>query len=774
MDIDGETETEYLNVDLVTLFDTSPDGFPWRGQKHQEIETRRAQMSDLLLFDMLLSSGSVPRPDALYPPTDITTLRRLLDAIEESTYDALKKDCLIYFLLKWHGDGREVSFAEDRCIPPQFTVLADAYWYLDAGVDLEKAVALLSDRRVTRDFPSKILEALSLSEDPYPLVRRYVRTARPLLTQPNDMDLYIIALAESSLLEAWQWQRTFPENSDTRARLIQKILDWALAPDPRPQPLTQLMSFPFTNYEQSLIQSYALNPPSTLPPTSIPIIQELVCTRLIQSGQYAAAIKLDRQFSSSLSASSDSNAKKVAEERRVMLDEILSILPAIERQMIEEEMEEITKGKGKEKLMGDSSKSKVPPLTSSAPNDLSMSWEEVRLPPRDGKVYRDAPVPPISERAGAPRFGAVLPSSHTQTQTRPPIVPVSQAPPTIFSQAQGQPSTTRPFVAPPVLPTSFNLGAERRPKPPTSSLFDSTGSANLARNAFYNPPAAKQAQTNGNLGLFSAVTTSAPSSSAPALPVSAPPPPAVVDDVNMESEDEFVVTGRRSRPSAHVNGDEETQLIAPEFSFSVFGSSGGSGPGPSTTTAPPPRKSPRRAAPARSETLTKMPPGAFVSHDEDVSEHEKAPVRNGRGGYKRPSPSPPEPATNKRRSTRKSPVAPAGASKKDKDLGRSLPGTLVAEVDEDHEHEGEHEEEDAVAPLRHSPPSKKAATRKSGRTSRGSSVDADDIGGTTRVTRRSARLSVEPPSPQAQTHKTEKRTSTRATGASKSGARRKR
>jgi hypothetical protein len=91
----------------------------------------------LLIFDILLSSGGIRQPDTLWPPTDPESFHRLLDAIEDSSYDALKKDCLIYFLLKWHQDGREERFREDRCIPPQFAMLSDAYWHLDSGIHVE-------------------------------------------------------------------------------------------------------------------------------------------------------------------------------------------------------------------------------------------------------------------------------------------------------------------------------------------------------------------------------------------------------------------------------------------------------------------------------------------------------------------------------------------------------------------------------------------------------------------------------------------------------------
>jgi hypothetical protein len=110
--------------------------FPWREPILQEVETRRACMSDRLIFDILLSSGGILQPDTLYPPKDVESLRRLLDAIQNSTYDALKKECLVYFLLKWHKDGREERFRHEKCIPPQFTALADAYWHLDTGLNV--------------------------------------------------------------------------------------------------------------------------------------------------------------------------------------------------------------------------------------------------------------------------------------------------------------------------------------------------------------------------------------------------------------------------------------------------------------------------------------------------------------------------------------------------------------------------------------------------------------------------------------------------------------
>lgn len=104
-------------------------------------------MNDQLIFDMLLSTGGIKRPDRLYPPTDVDSLKLLLDAIRESTYDTLKKNSLIYYLIKWHKDGREEVYSEEKSIPRQFVLLADAYWYLDTGANV--AVRFVNSRYLT-------------------------------------------------------------------------------------------------------------------------------------------------------------------------------------------------------------------------------------------------------------------------------------------------------------------------------------------------------------------------------------------------------------------------------------------------------------------------------------------------------------------------------------------------------------------------------------------------------------------------------------------------
>jgi hypothetical protein len=117
-------------------------------------------MNDQLIFDLLLSTGGIRRPDSLYPPSDVDSLKLLLDAIRDSTYDTLKKDCLIYYLLKWHKDGREEIYRDDKCIPPQFVLLADAYWYLDTGSDVAVCSMILARLAVVNSPPESRVDSV--------------------------------------------------------------------------------------------------------------------------------------------------------------------------------------------------------------------------------------------------------------------------------------------------------------------------------------------------------------------------------------------------------------------------------------------------------------------------------------------------------------------------------------------------------------------------------------------------------------------------------------
>jgi hypothetical protein len=154
---------------------------------------------------------------------------------------------------------------------------------------------------------------------------------------------------------------------------------------PRSEHLKQLVSFPLSTFEQSLLHKFALEPPASFPPSFVPVLQDLVCVRLVQSGQYPEALKLDQQCASTR-LGRGAQAQQAAERRRKMIEDVIAALPSIERQEIEEKLHAV--GQRKPGAVAKPAQGKAPAA------DLSMSWEEIPPPPPR--------VPLIT--SGAPRF----------------------------------------------------------------------------------------------------------------------------------------------------------------------------------------------------------------------------------------------------------------------------------------------------------------------------------------------------------------------------------
>ncbi|KAJ6470120.1 nuclear pore complex assembly-domain-containing protein, partial [Mycena vitilis] len=609
---------------VLSYFDLSPEAFPWRDPRPQQIERRRAALADLLLFDILLTSGGISEPDTLYPPSDVDSFHRLLEAIQNSAYDALKRDCLVYFLLKWYQDGRDEKFRLERCIPPQFASLSDAYWHLDAGTNIPRAVSILSDARLNTDYASKILQAISLSPNSMPLIVKYVRTAKPVLTEPDDIDLYAVALAHSSLLEAWQFQRTFSELNDTRSRLLGKILHWCFTPVPRRSALIQLLGIALTPYEQDLMQSYA-TPPSSLPPDAIATLQNLICVRLIQAGRYADAIKMDRRFSSAASVNPGLQA-----ERAKMVQDLYAALPLAERAILDLELENPS-------IEASTSDGGLASASSSRDWDVSMSWEDIRsAPPAHAAPIPAIPIPSfaapppvVNGGRETPRFkfggfgaqtaNSVFPPlvfNASSSSALAPIIPVSNVPKGTFAAQPAVPSGRQSLTASASANafSSLSQSAGRSTGPASTSanlqksLFDS---ASRKQNAFYQPPALPPAPApifnGGGAGSGEAREDA---------------------DVEMDQDDDD------NRSQMGTEDQEHEQADDGGLAYSVFGGK-------------PVRSSKRpKKAPAEPEA-PRVPPGAFVTEDDHDHDYEVA----------EPEPPSPPPPRQTRRSTTKSSTA---------------------------------------------------------------------------------------------------------------------
>ncbi|KAF9445542.1 hypothetical protein P691DRAFT_734816 [Macrolepiota fuliginosa MF-IS2] len=786
------------NFSYLTYFDIS-NNFAWRASRPQEIEQRRAMLDDSLIYDILLRSGGIRSPDILYPPRDEHSLIRLLEAIENSHYDMLKKDCLVYFLLKWHQDGREERFATQKCIPPQFSALADAYWHLDSGINLTRGVSILADARLNRDYASKILQAISLSADAPALIRKYVRTAKPPLTEPDDIELFTIALADSSLLEAWQFQRTFHESNEIRPRLLHKILEWCILPKPRPAALMQLLSLPLSAFEESTLHLYVSRPPATLPSDALPLFQDLICVRLIQLGRYVDAIRMDRQFTSSKVGTNT----RQTQERSKMVQDLYDALPAIERAFIDAELAEKVTPNRPEKP------SQKAPVGEDV--DMTQSWEEIRPSDLHTSTSKLPPTRPIPERAHAPRFGGPIPalptlptvpqlsnmlgvSATTHRQSfPPPTLPVAFSSPSGSRPRHSLSNTAgrlalgaMPHVSSPLSGVNFPIQGSSQPAKPAGNPFIS---ANQQPNAFYTPPP----KANGHAKpLF---PLPAPREAPPAKPDATTTEPEKPDgDTQMEGDEGEDQKQMEEEPGAPEPEPEPEPQPAEEreLGFSIFGNDlsswtnienkfPGTSPEPA---AAPTAQVPQSQSLSASISMKRKVPGSFGDDDEDEDMDEAVDPYGDRtqtpaatkDGQEEEEDEEEVITARTTRSSRQSISARSTASRthkkarskrtESKDRGvrgrPSIPGTLIDDNDQ--------EEEDHVAPLRSTKASasgRKSTAGMAGRTSRGSTAEdlADELGEGVQTRRRSSRLTASGAGPGSFTGEPEaspKKLSTRA------------
>lgn len=495
---------------------------------------------------------------------------------------------------------------------------------------------------------------------------------------------------------------------------------------PRAKPLAQLLSFPFSTYEQNLLHEYALHPPVDLPTPSIPVIQDLACVRLIQSGRLSAAVKLDRQISmtpirGAFSGKLSDQARKVAADRRQIIDEIMAVMPAAERQLLEAELDRMSQGSETISVV-----SRITDVRSPKANGKEAHTTKRGAPRKS--VINDAPILPIPQRSGAPRFGGPISTgaSTSFAAVRSMFDSISAGKSTGEQHQQPKPLTsedTDPIIdsrdAPSVgmvpgksdetVESISAKGAKSAVSPPRNgpvSLFDTRGSANKAANAFFKPPSSQGPSIGSKRPRPEEPSPRRPFaqpadiSNTSAFDVSEMLHAPVDDDVDMQySEGDVSPTINRAEQPSPSKTDGG-------YSASVFSHAGESRPTSSAI-----RKAP---------SATPAPPGAFgLDIDEPVEREERTSRRS------RPDRSV-SPSATRTAAPRRQPLRVSRTQSSKDDLSRSVPGAFVDE------------EEDHVPPL---PPPGTSTGRQPRKSSRASKT-ADDVKPAPRVTRRSSRLMV--------------------------------
>jgi len=555
----------------------------------------------------------------------------------------------------------------------------------------------------------------------------------------------------------------------------------------KPAALKDLISLPLSQFEQNLLNEYALQPPSTWKSSSVAILQDLVCVRYIELGKYIEAIKLDRKFSATGYDNRESN------DRRSMIRELYDSLPPVEKSLIESDFAPRRDGA---KAQLTTSISVGPSAVAATANDVSISqsWEEVPVPENFNKSIstplRKIQIPSAVGTITQPQFTvptttgtepSVSAAQASLSASPPPLLPFSNgaapAPPSLSaytprksqplsSLGKGRPGLSgvgqkimalngSPSISSPVSGMRFPVGSNK----PASSSATAAAQAQPTfvstvnrENAFYHPKQTAQKRPAPEDDDLSGKDASV------ADDMNAPP------GVSLRDEDmEVEVDGEGEEKSPPAWRDDDTGV---ELSESIFGKGARLESSPAPKSA---RSRPQRAAPAppvvrtsssnggrqkrQKQEKAKPLPGAFGDDDnegdneEEPEEQEAELAPSSRS--KRSS------VTRATRASKEPSVAPSTAPQaatsrktrqiKQKDFGRSIPGSLMDD-DEPEDEEDAEEEQDTLGPLPGSTPppvpiptSKRPVRKSRSVMSAGSEGGSDGEGPSTR--RRSSRLS---------------------------------
>jgi len=258
--------------------------------------------------------------------------------------------------------------------------------------------------------------------------------------------------------------------------------------------MTDLLELSLSSFEESTIHSIVLNPPSSFPLDALPLLQDLICIRLIQLGKFLDAIRMGRQFSTSKPVI---NARR-SEARLKMVEDLYRALPSSYRALIDLEL-------------ADSSPYTVEPQRSfgvqvaqpleqvhssefQASASILVDLELANAEPQRSPVSRSAP-----EHTNASGTGRPIPVSTSQLPaTTSPVAPRQNShistlvsPSSIRSRASLGNTAERLAHGSTSSHVSSPLSGVKLPSSPVQSRkLDANGfsSAQQQTNAFYTPP----------------------------------------------------------------------------------------------------------------------------------------------------------------------------------------------------------------------------------------------------------------------------------------------
>ncbi|CAG8519905.1 16476_t:CDS:2 [Acaulospora morrowiae] len=223
------------------------------------IQTRRNQMNHELIFDMMLRFANID--SKLYPPSDISDLETLFNAIFSSHLDRLRQHCLVYYLLKdWQipPNYAHQKYAARFLIPPNFLCLMDGYWALDHW-HFSEAIRFLTEPSVTVDWDLKVMEVLMNQASPREALQ-YANLTQTDEISPENTEMYMEILMRCDIRESFEFQRQYrPQLHELQMLelpLLRKLLDYCFFKGSNPDRINTLIDIRMDKYEEEFVKRY--------------------------------------------------------------------------------------------------------------------------------------------------------------------------------------------------------------------------------------------------------------------------------------------------------------------------------------------------------------------------------------------------------------------------------------------------------------------------------------------------------------------------------------
>ncbi|KAK9468984.1 nuclear pore complex assembly-domain-containing protein [Lipomyces arxii] len=282
--MDKMDETEDLAFDLIY-----PDEeFPYNDEYNNTINNQRTKLDGKLFFDLLSSDiADVQNVVTMYPPSNKQGLIELHEEIAFSGADTLKKQCLIYYILKdFTSTTASEEYAESCPLPPAYKYLLDGIHALDR-FDFKTAMTNLTKPAVMLPFTEKLLSSLLQHSEAGPqYVRLYVAIKSPELESKSLMLLYLNGLCRLSLSSAFTYVRTTAE--EDREEFMSAMIEYSLRSGAK-DAAYHIANLPLT-LDEEVMMLRCLNDRPDIASKNILVLRELYRGHVDNARQVAATM----------------------------------------------------------------------------------------------------------------------------------------------------------------------------------------------------------------------------------------------------------------------------------------------------------------------------------------------------------------------------------------------------------------------------------------------------------------------------------------------------